>query len=151
MEESQLNEYYKQLKRLFYLFLFSSVMQLLFAFLFRILKIEMADISPSFVLNIKTILFIGVLLGIPGIYYYFSKQTKRLKKAALTEEKRKLYRTMYLTKLIVLESFIFLSLIAYVLTSDKNIFYIMLFVLLVLVLNFPSKTTILNDFNENEK
>jgi len=100
--------------------------------------------------NLKSLIIILALAGIPASHMFQSRKIKHLNKALDASKKLLNYRMAYFVKIMTLEGISLLSLLGYLIIGNLNQLLIFAVVYLFLVLNYPKKSAILEELNIDE-
>ena len=103
------------------------------------------EVSLSYESNLRSLLLILALVGIPASYMFHSRKVKHIDRELGSAQKLLQYRTAYFIKIITLEGLSLLSLLAYITTAQLNYLSIFGILYLALLISFPRKSAILND------
>jgi hypothetical protein len=100
--------------------------------------------------NLKSIILLLALGGIPASYFFHSKKVKHINPDLPVEKKLTQYKTSFFIKIVTLEALSILGLLAYMLTADNTFLYIFALLFLAYILNRPTKHNILNEIEPEE-
>jgi hypothetical protein len=100
--------------------------------------------------NLKSIILLLALGGIPASYFFHSKKVKHINPDLPVEKKLSQYKTSFFIKIVTLEALSILGLLAYMLTADNTFLYIFALLFLAYILNRPTKHNILNEIEPEE-
>ncbi len=102
-------------------------------------------IDPSTEKMVYTILIIMVFVGIPVSYMFHKKSTSHINSELSITDKLVKYRKILFVKLITLEGLAMFSLIGYIVAGTKTYLYIYVILLVVYLISYPSKSTIIQE------
>jgi len=139
------HQIFRQIKFLFFTI---AVVLLIFgaiAFFYVTLHGKAYDVSMSYESNLRSLLLILALVGIPASYMFHSRKVKHIDRDLESAQKLLQYRTAFFIKIITLEGLSLLSLLAYITTAQLNYLSIFGILYLALLISFPRKNAILND------
>jgi len=103
------------------------------------------EVGLSYESNLRALLLILALAGIPASFIFHSQKVKHIDKALGAGIKLQQYRTSYFIKIITLEGLSLLSLLAFITTAQLNYLSIFGILYLAQVISFPRKLTILDE------
>lgn len=95
--------------------------------------------------NLKSLIIVLALAGIPASYMFHNRKVKHINPDLGAEAKLQQYRMAYFIKIMTLEGISLLSLLGYLMTGSLNQLMIFGLVYLFLLLNYPRKTSILEE------
>lgn len=100
--------------------------------------------------NLKSVILILALGGIPASYMFHSKKVKHIDPDLPLNLKVSQYRTSFFIKLVTLEALSVLGLIGYMFTADSTFLYVFSLLFLAYLINRPTKNNILNEIEPEE-
>ncbi|MFW6257775.1 MAG: hypothetical protein ACOC11_03220 [Prolixibacteraceae bacterium] len=100
--------------------------------------------------NLKSIILILSLGGIPASYYFHSQKIKHLAYDMPLQEKLIQFRSSFFIKIVTLEALSILGLIGYMLTADITFLYVFGLLFLAFLINRPTRRNILNELEPEE-
>jgi hypothetical protein len=99
--------------------------------------------------NLKSVILILSLGGIPASYFFHSKKIKHLRPDLPLQMKIKHYKISFLIKIITLEALSVLGILSYMLTSDNTFLYVFSLLFLAYLINRPTKHGIIEELEAN--
>lgn len=106
--------------------------------------------TPIQLQNFESVIIVLSLLGIPAGHYYHKRRLLHLSLELPIETVLLRYRSSFFVKLAILEGLSMLSLIGYMLSGNGTFLIIYSIYLLVILINFPSRTRIADDLRREE-
>jgi hypothetical protein len=100
--------------------------------------------------NLKSIILILALGGIPASYFFHSKKVKHIPSELSMKQKLRHFKRSFFIKLVTLEALSVLGLIAYMLTADTTFLYVFALLFLAYILNRPTSNNIFNELDPGE-
>ncbi|WP_289053043.1 hypothetical protein [Carboxylicivirga marina] len=100
--------------------------------------------------NLKSLIIILALAGIPASYMFHSRKIKQINKELTTNQKLIQYRMSFFIKIVTLEGISLLSLLSYLIIGSINQLLIFGLVYIVLALNYPRKSNIFDELEITE-
>lgn len=89
--------------------------------------------------NLKSIILILALGGIPASYIFHSKKVKHINPELPMAQKVNQFKISYLIKIITLEALSVLGILSYIMTADNTFLYIFALLLVAYIINRPTK------------
>lgn len=99
--------------------------------------------------NLKSVILILSLGGIPASYFFHSKKIKHLNPDLPLQLKINQYKTSFLIKIITIEALSVLGILSYMLTADNTFLYIFALLLLAYLINRPTQNGIIEEIESN--
>ena len=99
--------------------------------------------------NLKSVILILSLGGIPASYFFHSKKIKHLNPDLPLQIKINQYKTSFLIKIITLEALSVLGILSYMLTADNTFLYIFALLFLAYLINRPTQNGIIEEIESN--
>jgi len=99
--------------------------------------------------NLKSVILILSLGGIPASYFFHSKKIKHLNPDLPLQLKINQYKTSFLIKIITLEALSVLGILSYMLTADNTFLYIFALLFLAYLINRPTQNGIIEEIESN--
>ncbi len=100
--------------------------------------------------NLKSVILILSLAGIPVSYFFHSKKIKHLNPDLPLELKISQYKISFLIKIITLEALSVLGILSYMLTADNTFLYIFALLFLAYLINRPTRNGIIEEIESNK-
>ncbi len=100
--------------------------------------------------NLKSVILILALAGIPASYFFHSKKIKHLDPELPMNEKLRQFKNSFFIKLATLEALSILGLIGYMLSADNTFLYVFALLFLAYIINRPNKNSILKEIEPEE-
>jgi hypothetical protein len=100
--------------------------------------------------NLKSIILILALAGIPASYMFHGKKVKHIDQELPVHLKINQYRNSFFIKLVTLESLSVLGLIGFIFTADNTFLYVFSLLFLAYLINRPTKNNILAEIEPEE-
>lgn len=100
--------------------------------------------------NLKSVILILALAGIPASYIFHSKKIRHINVELPFEEKLKQFRSSFFIKIVTLEALSILGLIGYMLTADNTFLYVFALLFLAYLINRPTKNSISSEIEPEE-
>lgn len=135
----------KQIKYLYFTIALALLIFAVIAFFYISMHGKVYDISINYENNLRSLLLILALSGIPASFIFHSRKVKHIDRELDPRQKLLQYRTGFFIKLITLEGLALLSLLAYITTGQLNDLAIFGIIYLALLVSFPRKANILNE------
>lgn len=95
--------------------------------------------------NLKSIILILSLGGIPASYFFHSKKVKHIAPELPMQSKINQYKISFLIKISTLEALSVLGILSYMLTADNTFLYVFALLFLAFLINRPTKHNILSE------
>lgn len=100
---------------------------------------------------LKTLVLLFAFAGIPAAHYYHKKRSSNIDHELSGREKLLRFRTSYAIKLVTFEGLGFVSLLAYLLSNDKTFLIVFGLFMVVVVINYPSKSKVAEELQTSEE
>ncbi|MCU4157233.1 hypothetical protein J1N10_14745 [Carboxylicivirga sp. A043] len=100
--------------------------------------------------NLKSLIIILALAGIPASYMFHNRKVKQINKEQQAHTKLQQFRTSYFIKIMTLEGVTLLSLLSYLMIGNINQMLVFGLVYLFLILNYPKQSSILSELEINK-
>jgi hypothetical protein len=100
--------------------------------------------------NLKSVILILSLGGIPASYFFHSKKIKHLNPDLPLQLKINQYKISFLIKIITLEALSVLGILSYMLTADNTFLYIFALLFLAYLINRPTHNGIIEEIEPNK-
>ncbi|HNW99016.1 MAG TPA: hypothetical protein PKK00_11460 [Bacteroidales bacterium] len=146
-------ELFKALKFI-YATLTAGVAILIVAFVIVKLSEESAITDKNTIQYFWTISMLLTLSVIPATYYLFKKKISGISEEQTFIQKLIVYRSAFILKMAMLEACGFINIIFYQLTGNMYILYAAIIALIIMIINYPNKSTISSELKltpeENE-
>lgn len=139
-------EYFTVLKVIFVGMIFSQLIMLFVSLLI------FSNIQPNLELNSILEIIVTLLFAVAiGITYIFTKQKmKSITEKKDLSEKLSEYRTLFIMKFAILEMPSILGIVSYILTGNNLFLIYTVLIILVFIVNYPSKVRIASEIGITE-
>lgn len=134
-----MNKSIKQVKIIFWALLIIMLIMAAMALYITRQMGPIMDWSLSQKENLKSIILILALGGIPASYIFHSKKVKHINPELPMAQKVNQFKISYLIKIITLEALSVLGIISYMITADNTFLYIFALLLVAYIINRPTK------------
>lgn len=143
----------KALKQIKLIYFIVSILLAVFAamaFAFVSLKGPVYIMDATDANNLKSLIIILALAGIPASYMFHNRKVKQINKELKAHTKLQQFRMGYFIKIMTLEGVTLLCLLSYLMIGNINQMLIFGLVYLFLILNYPRKSSILSELEIDE-
>ncbi|MCG8580036.1 MAG: hypothetical protein MI866_08970 [Bacteroidales bacterium] len=143
----------KALKQIKLIYFIVSILLAVFAglsFVFVTLNGPVYIMDASAANNLKSLIIILALAGIPASYMFHNRKVKQINKELNPNSKLQQFRMSYFIKIMTLEGVTLLSLLSYLMIGNINQMLVFGLVYLFLLLNYPKRGSILEELEINE-
>lgn len=146
----QNNSSFKQIRLIYFIIVILLAMFAAFSFHYVYTNGSAYVFERSLENNLKSLSIVLALIGIPASYIFHKRMISRIDKSLSMEKKLIRYRISFFIKVATLEGISLISLLIYMSTGHINQLIIFGLIYLFLLLNYPSKSTIERELeNEN--
>ncbi|WP_010664533.1 hypothetical protein [Marinilabilia salmonicolor] len=132
----------KQIKIIFWALLIIMLIMAAMAFYVTRQTGPLMDWTLSQKENLKSIILILALGGIPASYIFHSKKVKHIDPELPMAQKVNQFKISYLIKIITLEALSVLGILSYMITADNTFLYIFALLFVAYLINRPTKNGI---------
>jgi hypothetical protein len=140
----------KQIKLIYFIVSLLLAIFAILAFVFVTLNGPVYIMEATAENNLKSLIIILALAGIPASYMFHNRKVKQINKELNANSKLQQFRMSYFIKIVTLEGITLLSLLSYLMIGNINQLLIFGLVYLFLILNYPKRSSILSELEINE-
>lgn len=99
--------------------------------------------------NLKSVILILSLGGIPASYFFHSQKVKHIISDLPMQTKINQFKISFLIKIITLEALAVLGILSFMITADNTFLYIFSLLFVAYLINRPTKNSIIEEIEAN--
>jgi hypothetical protein len=99
--------------------------------------------------NLKSIILILSLGGIPASYFFHSKKVKHILSEWPMQTKINQFKISFLIKIVTIEALAVLGILSFMITADNTFLYIFSLLFVAYLINRPTKNSIIEEIEAN--